>query len=55
MDHLGSGLSQACGMALALADEQQQHRYVYVVMGDGEQDEGNVWEAAMLAEQIQAR
>jgi transketolase N-terminal domain/subunit len=25
-----------------------QHRWVYVVMGDGEQDEGNVWEAAML-------
>jgi transketolase len=25
------------------------HRYVYVVLGDGELDEGNVWEAAMLA------
>lgn len=46
---LGSGLSQACGMALALRMNQQPHRYVYVVMGDGEQDEGNVWEAAMLA------
>ena len=46
---LGSGLSQACGMALALRMNQQQHRWVYVVMGDGEQDEGNVWEAAMLA------
>lgn len=46
---LGSGLSQACGMALALRMDKQQHRYVYVVMGDGEQDEGNVWEAAMLA------
>jgi transketolase len=46
---LGSGLSQACGMALALRMDGQQHRWVYVVMGDGEQDEGNVWEAAMLA------
>ena len=46
---LGSGLSQACGMALALRMDKQQHRTVYVVMGDGEQDEGNVWEAAMLA------
>jgi transketolase len=46
---LGSGLSQACGMALALRMDNQQHRWVYVVMGDGEQDEGNVWEAAMFA------
>jgi transketolase len=46
---LGSGLSQACGMALALRMNQELHRWVYVVMGDGEQDEGNVWEAAMLA------
>jgi transketolase len=46
---LGSGLSQACGMALALRMDKQSHRWVYIVMGDGEQDEGNVWEAAMLA------
>ncbi len=46
---LGSGLSQACGMALAMRMNKQQHRWIYVVMGDGEQDEGNVWEAAMLA------
>ncbi len=46
---LGSGLSQACGMALAMRMDQLSHRWVYVVMGDGEQDEGNVWEAAMLA------
>ncbi len=46
---LGSGLSQACGMALAMRMDNQNHRWVYVVMGDGEQDEGNVWEAAMLA------
>ena len=46
---LGSGLSQACGMALALRMNNASHRWIYVVMGDGEQDEGNVWEAAMLA------
>lgn len=46
---LGSGLSQACGMALALRMNDQHHRWVYVVMGDGELDEGNIWEAAMLA------
>ncbi len=46
---LGSGLSQACGMALAMRMNKQQHRWVYVVMGDGELDEGNIWEAAMLA------
>lgn len=46
---LGCGLSQACGMALAMRMNKEMHRWVYVVMGDGEQDEGNVWEAAMLA------
>lgn len=46
---LGCGLSQACGMALAERMDKQNHRWIYVVMGDGEQDEGNVWEAAMLA------
>jgi transketolase len=46
---LGCGLSQAAGMALAMRMDKTQHRWVYVVLGDGEQDEGNVWEAAMLA------
>lgn len=46
---LGCGLSQASGMALAMRMDKQSHRWIYVVMGDGEQDEGNVWEAAMLA------
>ncbi|HSW85670.1 MAG TPA: transketolase [Candidatus Saccharimonadales bacterium] len=46
---LGCGLSQASGMALALGMNKQLHRWIYVVMSDGEQDEGNVWEAAMLA------
>src|SRR3989344_1149135 len=46
---LGSGLSQAAGMALGLRMNKDLHRWVYVVMSDGEQDEGNTWEAAMLA------
>ena len=46
---LGSGLSQACGIALALKMNNDNHRWVYVVTGDGEQNEGNIWEAAMLA------
>ena len=45
---LGCGLSQACGMALAMRMDKQTHRWVYVVMGDGELNEGNIWEAAML-------
>lgn len=46
---LGCGLSQACGMALAMRMDGITHRWVYVVMGDGELNEGNIWEAAMLA------
>jgi transketolase len=50
---LGCGLSQACGMALAMRMDKTKQRWIYVVMGDGEQDEGNVWEAAMLASKYQ--
>ncbi len=47
---LGSGLSQAAGYAYSLQYlEENPHRFVYVVMGDGELDEGNIWEAAMFA------
>jgi transketolase len=46
---LGCGLSQAAGMALAMRMDKQTHRWVYVVMGDGELNEGNIWEAAMFA------
>ena len=45
---LGCGLSQANGMGLAFRLDGQPQRRLYVVMGDGELDEGNVWEAAML-------
>ena len=48
---LGSGLSQAVGMALADRMDQgrQSSRFFYVLMGDGELDCGQNWEAAMLA------
>lgn len=46
---LGCGLSQAAGVALAMRMNNDKRRQVYVVMGDGELDEGNIWEAAMLA------
>lgn len=47
---LGSGLSQAAGVAYTLQHiEAQPHRFVYVVTGDGELNEGNIWEAAMFA------
>jgi transketolase len=47
---LGSGLSQAAGVAYTLQYiDKQLHRWVYVVTGDGELDEGNIWEAAMFA------
>lgn len=47
---LGSGLSQAAGFAYALQYiDKQPHRFVYAVTGDGELDEGNIWEAAMFA------
>lgn len=44
---LGEGLGQAAGMALAARMDGKRHR-IYVVMGDGEQDEGSVWEALMF-------
>ena len=46
---LGSGLSQAAGMALALRMNGQKHRWIYCVTSDGEHDEGNYWEGVMFA------
>lgn len=47
---LGSGLSQAAGMAYSFQYlDHALHRFVYVITGDGELDEGNIWEAAMFA------
>src|SRR3989338_8709007 len=45
---LGSGLSQSCGVALAGKLNKAKWR-VYCLMSDGEQDEGNTWEAVMFA------
>jgi transketolase len=45
---LGEGLSQAAGMAYALRMDERKER-VYCLMSDGEQEEGNTWEAAMFA------
>jgi transketolase len=48
---LGQGLSVAVGMALADRLDRK-HRRVYVVLGDGESQEGQIWEAAMAAAQF---
>jgi transketolase len=45
---LGSGLSQAAGMAYAFKMDGKKNR-VYVMVSDGEQDAGNTWEGAMFA------
>lgn len=45
---LGSGLGQAAGIALGARMDKKKFR-TYCLMSDGEQDAGNVWEAAMFA------
>ncbi|MBQ8182796.1 MAG: transketolase [Clostridia bacterium] len=45
---LGHGLSAAAGMALAAKQDGKSHKS-YVVLGDGECNEGSVWEAALFA------
>ena len=45
---LGQGISAACGMALAGKIDGKNYR-VYTLLGDGELEEGEVWEAAMFA------
>ena len=45
---LGQGISAACGMALAAKVKKQDYR-VYTLLGDGEIQEGQVWEACMFA------
>lgn len=45
---LGQGLSVSVGMSLAAKIDQKDYR-VYCLMGDGEIQEGNIWEAAMAA------
>lgn len=48
---LGEGLSQGIGIALAAKMDKKDYK-TYVIMGDGELNEGNIWEAAMLAGKI---
>lgn len=45
---LAQGASQAVGIALGLRMDHKRN-HVYLVMGDGEQDEGQIWEAVMFA------
>lgn len=45
---LGQGISAACGMALAAKLDGKAYR-VYTIVGDGESEEGQVWEALMFA------
>ena len=47
---LGSGLSQAVGMAIAeRINNPYSSKYIYCLTGDGELNEGQIWEAALLA------
>ena len=45
---LGLGISAACGMALSAKIRNKDYR-VYTIIGDGESQEGQVWEASMFA------
>lgn len=45
---LGEGLGQAIGIALAAKLDKKKY-YTYVITGDGELDEGNIWESLMFA------
>ena len=49
---LGQGISAACGMALSGKLSEDYYK-VYAVLGDGEIEEGQVWEAAMFAAHYQ--
>ena len=49
---LGLGISAACGMALAAKIDGKDYR-TYTIIGDGESEEGQVWEAAMFASHYQ--
>ncbi len=45
---LGQGLGVACGMALSAQKDRKTHR-IYCSIGDGESQEGSIWESAMFA------
>jgi transketolase len=46
---LGQGLSAANGMAMASKLEQREDHWIYCLLGDGEIQEGQIWEAAMTS------
>lgn len=48
---LGEGISQGIGIALAAKLDNKRY-YTYVITGDGEHDEGNIWESIMYAGKI---
>lgn len=50
---LGQGLSQGVGCALGLKYKNNNDSRVFVILGDGECDEGSVWEAAMAASKFE--
>ena len=52
---LGQGLSLGVGVALALLRKENTKSRVFVVVGDGECDEGSVWESAMCAAHYRLR
>ncbi len=45
---LGHGICVGCGMAIAAKKDNKDHR-IFVVIGDGECNEGSIWEAALFA------
>ncbi len=49
---LGQGLSQACGLALALKMDKKSN-HIYCLLSDGEQQEGQTWEAYQLTNKYQ--
>lgn len=49
---LGQGLSYGLGIAVGMQKRGQPHRRVFVMLGDGECNEGSVWEAAALAAEM---
>ena len=49
---LGQALSVGVGLALSARRQGRDARLTYVLLGDAEQQEGQVWEAAMAAEQL---
>lgn len=49
---LGHGIGLAVGSALAMKIKKQDQRRVYVLIGDGESNEGTVWESVMVASNL---